>query len=126
MNNIIAISLFHNKYLTIDSFVNQKVQEAKRCGTNPKLTHNQCSLLQVRRYKRLTDLTIEDYALQTLDNVHPGDCIVCFSKRDIHQVTREIERRGHEVAVIYGGLQTLSYFCLSLDFYLNFIRLDIQ
>ncbi|XP_050723777.1 ATP-dependent RNA helicase SUV3 homolog, mitochondrial-like [Eriocheir sinensis] len=60
--------------------------------------------VEVRRYKRLTDLTIEDYALQTLDNVHPGDCIVCFSKRDIHQVTREIERRGHEVAVIYGGL----------------------
>ncbi|KAK4289181.1 hypothetical protein Pmani_037837 [Petrolisthes manimaculis] len=60
--------------------------------------------IEVRRYKRLTDLTIESYALQSLANVHPGDCIVCFSKRDIHQVTREIERIGHEVAVIYGGL----------------------
>ncbi|KAG0711024.1 ATP-dependent RNA helicase SUV3, mitochondrial [Chionoecetes opilio] len=59
--------------------------------------------VEVRRYKRLTELTVEDYALQTLDNVQPGDCIVCFSKRDIHYVTREIERRGHEVAVIYGG-----------------------
>lgn len=66
-------------------------------------------LCQVRRYKRLTDLTIENYALQTLTNVHPGDCIVCFSKRDIHQVTREIERIGHEVAVIYGGGFVLAY-----------------
>ncbi|KAG7177390.1 ATP-dependent RNA helicase SUV3-like [Homarus americanus] len=60
--------------------------------------------VEIRRYKRLTDLTVENYALQTFDNVHPGDCIVCFSKRDIHHVSREIERRGHEVAVIYGGL----------------------
>lgn len=60
--------------------------------------------VEVRRYKRLTELSIENSALQTLDNVHPGDCIVCFSKRDIHHVSREIERRGHEVAVIYGGL----------------------
>lgn len=60
--------------------------------------------VEVRRYKRLTPLTVENCGLQTLDNVHPGDCIVCFNKRDIHQVSREIERRGHEVAVIYGGL----------------------
>ncbi|KAK7072755.1 ATP-dependent RNA helicase supv3l1, mitochondrial [Halocaridina rubra] len=60
--------------------------------------------VEVRRYKRLTTLTVESTGLQTLDNVHPGDCIVCFSKRDIHHVSREIERRGHEVAVIYGGL----------------------
>ncbi|XP_066962711.1 ATP-dependent RNA helicase SUV3 homolog, mitochondrial [Macrobrachium rosenbergii] len=60
--------------------------------------------VEVRRYKRLTPLSIENSGLQNLDNVHPGDCIVCFSKRDIHYVSREIERRGHEVAVIYGGL----------------------
>lgn len=68
--------------------------------------------IQVRRYKRLTELSIENSALQTLDNVHPGDCIVCFSKRDIHHVSREIERRGHEVAVIYGGLCSFSLFCM--------------
>ena len=58
---------------------------------------------QVRRYKRLTPLSVENSGLQTFDNVHPGDCIVCFSKKDIHYVSREIEKRGHEVAVIYGG-----------------------
>uniref|UniRef100_A0A1A9ZT33 ATP-dependent RNA helicase SUV3 homolog, mitochondrial n=1 Tax=Glossina pallidipes TaxID=7398 RepID=A0A1A9ZT33_GLOPL len=60
--------------------------------------------VEVRSYKRLTELTVEDKALITLDNVQPGDCIVCFSKNDIYSVSREIEARGKEVAVIYGGL----------------------
>jgi ATP-dependent RNA helicase SUPV3L1/SUV3 len=40
----------------------------------------------------------------SLDNVMPGDCIVCFSKNDIYSVSRGIEATGREVAVIYGGL----------------------
>ncbi|XP_001359616.3 ATP-dependent RNA helicase SUV3 homolog, mitochondrial [Drosophila pseudoobscura] len=60
--------------------------------------------VEVRRYDRLTELTVEDSALGSLDNVMPGDCIVCFSKHDIYTVSREIEARGKEVAVIYGGL----------------------
>lgn len=58
----------------------------------------------MRHYKRLTELNVEQSALCTLDNVQPGDCIVCFSKNDIYSVSREIEARGKEVAVIYGGL----------------------
>ncbi|KAH8417689.1 hypothetical protein KR222_004426 [Zaprionus bogoriensis] len=60
--------------------------------------------VEVRRYDRLTELTVESSALGSLDNVMPGDCIVCFSKHDIYTVSREIEARGKEVAVIYGGL----------------------
>ncbi|GJQ83874.1 hypothetical protein Trydic_g6752 [Trypoxylus dichotomus] len=60
--------------------------------------------VEVRKYKRLTDLRIEDSALGSLDNVQPGDCIVCFSKNDIYSVSRGIESTGKEVAVIYGGL----------------------
>lgn len=40
----------------------------------------------------------------SLDNILPGDCIVCFSKNDIYSVSRGIEATGKEVAVIYGGL----------------------
>lgn len=40
----------------------------------------------------------------SLKNICPGDCIVCFSKNDIYTVSRELERLGVEVAVIYGGL----------------------
>ncbi|KAL4710306.1 hypothetical protein ACJJTC_011122 [Scirpophaga incertulas] len=60
--------------------------------------------LEVRTYKRLTELKVEDSALLSLDNVKPGDCIVCFNKNDIYSVSRAIEQRGHEVAVIYGSL----------------------
>lgn len=60
--------------------------------------------VEVRHYKRLTDLEVENKALGSLANVQPGDCIVCFSKNDIYAVSREIEANGTEVAVIYGGL----------------------
>lgn len=49
--------------------------------------------VEVHNYTRLTELSIEDSALVTLDNVQPGDCIVCFSKNDIYSVSREIEAR---------------------------------
>lgn len=45
-----------------------------------------------------------DYALESLNNLRPGDCIVCFSKADIYSVSRQIEAQGLECAVIYGSL----------------------
>ncbi|CAF3563328.1 unnamed protein product [Rotaria socialis] len=60
--------------------------------------------LEIREYQRLTKLNYLDRAVETFDNVKPGDCFVCFNKNDIFHVTRELERRGHEVAVIYGSL----------------------
>lgn len=49
--------------------------------------------VEIRHYNRLTELTAEDSALCTLDNIQAGDCIVCFSKNDIYSVSREIESR---------------------------------
>ncbi|KAG9510578.1 ATP-dependent RNA helicase SUPV3L1, mitochondrial, partial [Fragariocoptes setiger] len=61
--------------------------------------------LVVERYDRLTgDLCIEKDALESLNNVRPGDCIVCFSKEHIYQVSMGLEQRGFQVAVIYGTL----------------------
>ncbi|XP_074642459.1 ATP-dependent RNA helicase SUPV3L1, mitochondrial-like isoform X2 [Tubulanus polymorphus] len=60
--------------------------------------------VEVRRYKRLTKLTYLDKALLNFDNVRPGDCFVCFSKNDIYHISRQLEKRGHQCAVIYGGL----------------------
>nr|XP_028585294.1 ATP-dependent RNA helicase SUPV3L1, mitochondrial [Podarcis muralis] len=60
--------------------------------------------VEVRNYKRLTPLKVLDQALESLDNLRPGDCIVCFSKNDIYSVSRQIETRGLECAVIYGSL----------------------
>ncbi|CAH1404433.1 unnamed protein product [Nezara viridula] len=60
--------------------------------------------VEVRKYKRLTELTVEEKALESLENVKAGDCIVCFNKNDIYSVSRALEVKGHEAAVIYGGL----------------------
>uniref|UniRef100_A0A8I5N8G8 ATP-dependent RNA helicase SUPV3L1, mitochondrial n=1 Tax=Papio anubis TaxID=9555 RepID=A0A8I5N8G8_PAPAN len=60
--------------------------------------------VEVRDYKRLTPISVLDHALESLDNLRPGDCIVCFSKNDIYSVSRQIEIRGLESAVIYGSL----------------------
>ena len=60
--------------------------------------------VEVKRYNRLTSLTIANEALHSLSNVRPGDAIVCFSKADIYNVVLQLERMGHEVAVIYGSL----------------------
>ncbi|XP_075467030.1 ATP-dependent RNA helicase SUPV3L1, mitochondrial isoform X4 [Ascaphus truei] len=60
--------------------------------------------VEVRTYERLTPIEILDHALESLDNLHPSDCIVCFNKNDIYSVSRQIEMRGLECAVIYGSL----------------------
>ena len=48
--------------------------------------------LEVRSYKRLTKLEIQNHAVENLNNVKPGDCIVCFNKQDIYAVSRGLER----------------------------------
>ncbi|TNN52639.1 ATP-dependent RNA helicase SUPV3L1, mitochondrial [Liparis tanakae] len=60
--------------------------------------------MEVNTYERLTPFTISDQAVESLDNLRPGDCIVCFSKNDIYSISRQIEARGLECAVIYGSL----------------------
>lgn len=60
--------------------------------------------VEIRKYKRLTQLEVENQAVNSLNNVQEGDCIVCFNKNDIFTVSRSLESRGMEVAVIYGSL----------------------
>ena len=60
--------------------------------------------VEVRTYKRLTELVIQDHAVNDLSNIQPGDCIVCFNKQDIYHVSRGLERLGVDCAVIYGSL----------------------
>ncbi|XP_046562779.1 ATP-dependent RNA helicase SUPV3L1, mitochondrial-like [Haliotis rubra] len=60
--------------------------------------------MEVKQYKRLTTLTYTNKPVESFDNVLPGDCIVCFKKNDIYHVSRQLEMRNKECAVIYGGL----------------------
>nr|CDJ82951.1 DNA RNA helicase domain containing protein [Haemonchus contortus] len=60
--------------------------------------------VEVRNYERKTSLTIANQGLGSLDNVQPGDCIVCFSRKAIFSVAKNLEKLGVKPAVIYGDL----------------------
>ncbi|KAJ1360360.1 hypothetical protein KIN20_019313 [Parelaphostrongylus tenuis] len=60
--------------------------------------------VEVRYYERKSSLTIANQGLGSLDNVQPGDCIVCFSRKTIYSITRSLEKLGIKPAVIYGDL----------------------
>lgn len=52
-----------------------------------------------------------------LSKIQPGDCIVCFSKNDIFNVSLDLEKRGFECAVIYGSLPPGIMILLFLKFW---------
>lgn len=66
--------------------------EAGAKGLLEKLCLSTGEILEHHHYNRLTTLTIEDNALESLSKLEPGDCIVCFNKNDIYAVTRDIEK----------------------------------
>ncbi|KAF9442553.1 hypothetical protein P691DRAFT_779350 [Macrolepiota fuliginosa MF-IS2] len=61
--------------------------------------------LEVRRYERLTPLSVEKQSLGDYSKVQRGDCVVAFSRTRIFEIKEEIERRsGMRCAVVYGKL----------------------
>jgi len=72
--------------------------------------------VEVRNYKRLTPLVVQTAAVSTVDNVQPGDCIVCFNKQDIYNISRQLEQRGVEVSVIYGSLPANTKLAMAAKF----------
>lgn len=61
--------------------------------------------LEVRRYERLSPLQAARRPLADLSQVQRGDCVVSFSRREVHAVRQEIQSHGRErCCVIYGAL----------------------
>lgn len=63
--------------------------------------------LEVRRYQRLSPLTVEKRALLgEAKRLQPGDCVIAFSKNDILDWKAEIEKvhRPKRCSIIYGAL----------------------
>lgn len=61
--------------------------------------------LEVREYTRLSSLRPGRFALESLDCTRPGDCLVAFSRREVHSLRHQIEAlSGRRCAVVYGGL----------------------
>ncbi|CAJ0957072.1 unnamed protein product, partial [Mesorhabditis belari] len=60
--------------------------------------------VEVFEYERKSPLNISKEGLRSFDRVEPGDAIVCFSKKVIYSITRQLEKLGIKPAVIYGDL----------------------
>ena len=62
--------------------------------------------LTINRYNRLTPLAVADQSLEgDLAAVEPGDCVVTFSRTNIFNVKRDVEKQaGRKCAVVYGAL----------------------
>ena len=61
--------------------------------------------LEVREYERLLPLKAEKAALGTLQGVRKGDCLVAFSRREVHAIKRALEAWGaFRSCVVYGAL----------------------
>lgn len=87
-------------------------RELHLCGedTVVELVRAMCALtgdeLIVNRYERLTPLEVSPESLEgKLKNVEPGDCVVTFSRNEIFNTKRRIEKAtGLRCAVVYGRL----------------------
>ncbi|TFJ82406.1 hypothetical protein NSK_006315 [Nannochloropsis salina CCMP1776] len=61
--------------------------------------------LEIRKYERMTELTIASEPLLDYSKVMAGDCIVAFSKSDICSIKQEIEAKtSHKCCMVYGSL----------------------
>ncbi|KAL8649279.1 MAG: hypothetical protein Q9226_005642 [Calogaya cf. arnoldii] len=62
--------------------------------------------LRIHHYKRLSPLKTMSSSLRgNLNNLRKGDCVVAFSKINIHRLKEDIEKTTRKrVAVIYGSL----------------------
>uniref|UniRef100_A0A914V392 ATP-dependent RNA helicase SUV3 homolog, mitochondrial n=1 Tax=Plectus sambesii TaxID=2011161 RepID=A0A914V392_9BILA len=60
--------------------------------------------VEVNIYDRISPLEVMNHGIGTLEKIEKGDCIVCFSKKSIYTVSRQLEKLGIKAAVIYGDL----------------------
>lgn len=65
---------------------------------------NTGDVFELKKYDRLTPLKFLNKSLDDLKHVQPGDCIVCFNKKNIFQVTEELRLLKKQFSVIYGSL----------------------
>ena len=89
-----------------------KAREVHLCGeerTVPLLRELAVSMgddLVIHNYKRLSPLKSMTTSLNgDLGNLRKGDCVITFSKRDLHSIKGQIERKTNKkAAIVYGSL----------------------
>uniref|UniRef100_A0A6B2L2G2 RNA helicase n=1 Tax=Arcella intermedia TaxID=1963864 RepID=A0A6B2L2G2_9EUKA len=74
-----------------------------------ELIKHLCSLtgdeLEVREYQRLSPLAAESNSVKSLRSIKEGDAVIVFSRRQVYEVKREIEKvRKMKCCIVYGSL----------------------
>ncbi|EED22133.1 mitochondrial ATP-dependent RNA helicase Suv3, putative [Talaromyces stipitatus ATCC 10500] len=94
------------------AFLGARAKELHVCGEEravpliKELTTLMGDNLEIHRYQRLNPLQAEEKSLNgDLRKLRKGDCIVTFSRINIHALKNEIEKStGKRAAIVYGGL----------------------
>ena len=59
--------------------------------------------LEVRKYARHKPLVVEKAPLKDFKSIRPGDCLICFSKREVIELKLRVEKEtNYKCSVIYG------------------------
>lgn len=56
------------------------------------------------RHERMTPLVYEDKRVKFPDDVRKGDALIVFSRKNVHAVASELQKRGISCSIIYGAL----------------------
>ena len=65
------------------------------------LASNRATTVTEESFKRLNTLVVED---QAASRISPGDCIVCFSRKELYRIKHGLEEEGCRVSIVYGAL----------------------
>ena len=58
----------------------------------------------VIRHERMTPLVYEDKRVKFPDDVKKGDALIVFSRKNVHAVASELQKKGISCSIIYGAL----------------------
>jgi ATP-dependent RNA helicase SUPV3L1/SUV3 len=59
------------------------------------------AVVEVQQFERFNQLQVQDRAMGKVSN---GDCIVCFSRKELYRIKRALEETGKTVNIVYGAL----------------------
>lgn len=80
------------------------------CSSFVPLLRKLCALtgdeIEVREYKRLLPLVTSEKHLSSYEHLRDGDCVVAFSRKEIHKIKSFVERLHPQFKcyVVYGNL----------------------
>ncbi len=66
-----------------------------------RLVEDRDVVVEEKEFGRFNELRIQD---RVVEEVRRGDCIVCFSRRELYRIKQELEAQGQPVNIVYGAL----------------------